>query len=128
MCRKSEKQLGAYFIVWSKEKWKYNERNGKTSIYKQIQQVTPLNLFDITGERIEYLFEFTLDGTNKKQLQWCAGEILDVSDGTSKQWIINKWKGSTKQYNASAAAKVCWDLIKERNRRIICNNNQTIWK
>ena len=51
----NSKQFQAHFIIQSKEKWKENERNGKTSIYEQMQQVTPPNLFDIIGERIEYL-------------------------------------------------------------------------
>lgn len=116
VCRRFEQQLKAVwgsFPVQSKEKWKENERNGETSIYEQMQQVTPPNIFDIIGERIEYLFEFTLDRTNEKQLWWCAGEILDVSNGTSKQWKIIEQKDSTKQYNASTAAKVCCDPIKE---------------
>ena len=60
--------------------------------------------------KIEYLFPFVVNG--KDDLHWCAGYIIDVSDGEDfSKWRMGTTGRSNKCYKRGEAVKVLWDAV-----------------
>ena len=62
--------------------FKIDKENSATSIFQAMQPKIVPSLFDLydNHRKIEYLFTFDV-GKEVRELVWCSGYIIDVSNG-----------------------------------------------
>ena len=98
-------------IETSNEMFQLDEENVVTSILSSMQPKIKPCLFNLKKERkIEYLFRFVVNG--KRDLHWCAGYVIDVSNGEDfSKWRMGTTGCSNKCYKKGEAAKVLWDAV-----------------